>query len=474
MNTFVNAVKNQSARTQNGMKARKATSSKSVDFFYKAGAMRGKNIVPDFVGAYVENRDYALRIAQWLRDVREGAGERQLFKDILLEMAKTNSLETMVLMKKVPELGRWDDLLVFFDKPEYVQYQDFAIELIGKALEDKNGLCAKWMPRQGPIAARIRSALGYTPKRWRKTLVELTKVVETQMCQNDWDNINFNHVPSLAASRYKKAFYRHTPKFAEYVNALTKGDPTVKVNAGAVYPYDITKTLRSWNPSKTEIDHAVAQWNALPNYVDDNKVLALVDVSGSMGCLAGGHNSKSSVSCLEVAVSLGLYVADKNTGPFKDTFLTFSGSPELLHLNGNIAQKITQMRQSTWMMNTNLHAALEKILSTAINGNVGQEDMPNMLLIMSDMQFDSCVTHDDSAIEMIGRKYAQAGYSMPQVVFWNLNAYDNAPVKYDTSGVALVSGFSPSILKSVLSAKIENFTPEAVMLETIMKPRYDL
>ena len=303
MNTFALAVVNQNARTSNGMKARKATSSKSVDFFYKAGAMRGKNIVPDFVGAYVENRDYALRIAQWLRDVREGAGERQLFKDILLEMAKTNSLETMVLMKKVPELGRWDDLLVFFDKPEYVQYQDFAIELIGKALEDKNGLCAKWMPRQGPIAARIRSALGYTPKRWRKTLVELTKVVETQMCQNDWDNINFNHVPSLAASRYKKAFYRHTPKFAEYVNALTKGDPTVKVNAGAVYPYDITKTLRSWNPSKTEIDHAVAQWNALPNYVDDNKVLALVDVSGSMGCLAGGQNSKSSVSCLEVALS---------------------------------------------------------------------------------------------------------------------------------------------------------------------------
>lgn len=474
MNTFVAAVVNQNARTSNGMKARQATASKAVDLFYKAGAMRGKNIVPDFVGAYVENRNYALRIAQWLRDVREGAGERQLFKDILLKMADTNVLETLSLMKKVPELGRWDDLLVFFDKPEHIQFQNFAIELIGKALEDKNGLCAKWMPRQGPIAARLRVALGYSPKAWRKLLVSLTKVVETQMCQNEWDGINFNHVPSLAASRYKKAFYRHTPKFKEYVEALVKGDPTVKVNAGAVYPYDITKTIRSWNPSKTEIDHAVAQWNALPNYVGDNKVLALVDVSGSMICPAGGYNSKSKVTCLDVAVSLGLYVADKNTGPFKDTFLTFSGSPELLHLNGNIAQKISQMNRSKWEMNTNLHAALEKILSTAINGNVDQEDMPNMLLIMSDMQFDACVTHDDSAIEMIGRKYVQAGYSMPQVVFWNLNAYDNAPVKYDTSGVALVSGFSPSILKSVLSAKIENFTPEAVMLETIMKPRYDL
>jgi hypothetical protein len=88
------------------------------------------------------------------------------------------------------------------------------------------------------------------------------------------------------------------------------------------------------------------------------------------------------------------------------------------------------------------------------------------------MQFNACVTFDDSAMQMIQRKYESAGYEVPKLVFWNLNSKDNAPVKFDESGTALVSGFSPAIVKPLLSGNLEKFTPEAVMLETIMQDRY--
>jgi hypothetical protein len=202
-------------------------------------------------------------------------------------------------------------------------------------------------------------------------------------------------------------------------------------------------------------------------------ILPLVDVSGSMTCLAGGSASKSKTTCLEVAVSLGLYLADKNLGKFKDTFLTFSTKPELMHLKGNINQKIDQMVKSNWDMSTDLDAALNKVLMTAIKGNVAASEMPAMLLILSDMQFNACVRYDDSANDMIARKYQEAGYEMPKVVFWNLNAsYGNTPVKFDKSGTALVSGFSPAIVKPLLSGDLDGFTPESVMMKTIMDDRY--
>jgi hypothetical protein len=348
-----------------------------------------------------------------------------------------------------------------------------------KILNKKLGaaqLASKWMPRKGPVAAKLRSKLGVTPKFYRKRLVELTKVVEQDMCANKWDDINFNHVPSLASSRYKKAFARHTPKYAEWVQKLVKGDPTAKVNAGAVYPYDVLKGVIGAyyaNYDKTQLEHVTAQWNALPNYVGDANILPIVDVSGSMTCPAGGYNSKSKTTCLDVAVSLGLYLADKNKGKFKDTFLTFSERPQLLHLKGDILAKIKQMTTSKWEMNTNLHAAMQKILDVAIQGGVPQEEMPEMLLIMSDMQFDSCVRHDDSAMQMIERKFNDAGYKVPKIVFWNLNAHDNVPVKFDKRDTALVSGFSPAIMKSVLAADLEQFTPEAIMLKTVMSDRYN-
>ena len=473
MNTFVSAVQNQSTRTTNGMVARKSTANACVDLFFKIGASRGKDITKDFVAAYVENKEVALRIAQWVRDVRGGAGEREIFRQILAYLDKHDQDAAAKLLMKVPEIGRWDDIFVV--KNDKLKYQAFS--MLGDALRAKNGLAAKWTPRKGELAREIREFFGMSPKFYRKSLVEMTQVVETQMCSKDWDNINFSHVPSVASARYKKAFYRNTQEYAKYVAELVK-DPKdrtvqVKINAGAVYPYDVLKgTINLYgsnNYNKTELDALQAQWDAMQNFIGDANVLPLVDVSGSMTCPAG-KNSK--VTCLDVAVSLGLYCADKNTGKFKDTFLTFSDNPELLHLKGNIVQKVHQMAKSNWGMSTNLVKAMDKILKTAKEGGVPQAEMPEMLLIMSDMQFNQCARFDDSAMKMIARKFEEAGYELPKIVFWNLNAHDNVPVKYDASGVALISGFSPQIMVSVLGGDTEKFTPEAIMLKAVMIDRY--
>jgi hypothetical protein len=477
MNTFVSAVQNQSARTTNGMRARKSTANACVDLFFKIGASRGKDITKDFVAAYAEDSDLALRIALWVRDVRGGAGERDLFRQVLKYLDKHNPNDAARLLMKVPEVGRWDDIFVLESK----ENKRKAFTMLGEALREKNGLAAKWTPRQGALAAEIRQFFGMSPKFYRKSLVELTKVVEQDMCAKQWDTINFSHVPSLAHSRYKKAFFRNTQEYAKYVEELKK-DPKdraagVKINAGAVYPYDVLKgVIGSYHMdyNTTELGALQAQWDAMENFVGDANVLPLVDVSGSMTTKAGGSSSKSETTCLDVAVSLGLYVADKNKGKFKDAFLTFSDKPELLHLKGNILQKVKQMVDSSWGMNTNLVKAMDKILKTAVEGGVPQEEMPEVLLIMSDMQFDRCAKFDDSAMQMIARKFEAAGYALPKIVFWNLNAHDNVPVKHDASGVALVSGFSPSIMVSVLGGDTEQFTPYAIMMKTIGNDRYNL
>lgn len=473
--SFKSAVINSSSRTENvarttnGMKALKSTLSNTTDLFFKIGASRGKTITDQFAKAYSEDREMALRVAQWARDVRGGAGERELFRQVLKHLEATNKDELLNtrILENATEIGRWDDLLVFTD----AQVKDKAYGMIREALESGNGLCAKWMPRKGPVSIELRQAFGWSPKFYRKRLVELTKVVESAMCAKEFDSINFSHVPSLAMSRYSKAFGKNAPDaFTAYKEALKKGDPKVaKVNAGAVYPYDIVKTVRRGDAALAD-----EQWKALPNFIGDASVLPIVDVSGSMTCKAGGPQSKSDISCLDVAVSLGLYCADKNTGPFKDVFLTFSTSPKFVTVTGTLSQKVKTMERSNWDMSTNLHAAFDEILRVSISNNVAREDMPKILLIMSDMQFNCCRGYDDRAIQMIRRKYNDADYEMPAVVFWNINAHENVPVRFDEKGTALVSGFSPAIMKAVLAADMDAMTPEAVMKKAVMSDRYTL
>ncbi len=469
MNTFANAVLNDSltARTANGMRAHATTSSAVLDLFGSIGSARGKDVSREFMAAMAENEELALRTLLWARDIRGGAGERQTFRNLLAKLEQLNPKLAGRLIHKVPELGRWDDLFVLTDADNRRE----AFAFIADALANDNGLAAKWMPRKGPVAVELTRFMSLTPKAYRKLIVGLTQVVETQMCAKNWNEINFSHVPSVASARYQKAFGRNASEaYTRYIQELQKPqserDPAVKINASAVFPHDVVKSVASGNAAVAD-----AQWQALPNYVGDARVFPMVDVSGSMGSVR--YSAPGRVQPIEVAVALGLYLSDKNTGPFKDLFLTFSANPEIVKVKGSLSEKIHQMSTSAWQMNTNLHAAFDRLLQVAVNGKAAQEDMPQMLLILSDMQFDACTRYDDRALDMIARKYEQAGYNMPKIVFWNLNqGYGNVPIKFDSRGTAHVSGFSPAIMKSVLANDLEDFTPYNVMLKTLMQDRY--
>ena len=455
------------ARTENGMKTNHNTESCVLDFFGKAGSSRGKDLTPDFTSALVENKELALRALQWTRDIREGAGEREQFRSIVRNLDKQHPKLAALMIPKIPELGRFDDLFAY----ENPANRKIAFNLIKKSLNEGNANCAKWMPRKGQNAVKLTKFLGLSPKEYRRLIVDLTKVVETKMCAKDWDNINFSHVPSVASARYQKAFGRNaTEKYKTYLSELSKPDSKVKINAGAVYPYDVCKSVMKGNTEAAD-----AQWKALPNYVGDAKILPMVDVSGSMGGFGYGSRQGNGPSPMEVAVSLGLYLSEKNTSDFKDMFLTFSGEPEMQSVTGDLSSRIYQMKNSNWGMNTDLHKAFDEILCVASKGEVSQEDMPEILLILSDMQFDQCTEFDDSAQEMIKRKYNKKGYEVPRIVFWNLSPCgDNSPVKFDDRGVCHVSGFSPAIMKSVLADDLDDFTPYNVMLKTLNVERYDI
>lgn len=461
MNDFVNAVNTipTETRTENGMKTFTSSMNALVDLFFSIGASRGKDISPAFVKAMKEDETLALRMLMWARDVRGGAGEREVVRKILKFLEKKYPASLDRVLPHLAEFGRWDDYLVF----ETREFKEKAWSIIGDALRAGNGLAAKWMPRQGPVAAEIRQFFGMTPKQYRKGLVALTNVVETKMCANAWSEINYSHVPSLAASRYQKAFAKRDPAgYTAYKAKLVTGE--AKVNAQAVFPYDVIKS-HCFGGDKTVIQ---AQWDALPDYMGDELILPVCDVSGSMTCPAGGNKN---LTCLDVSVSLGLYLADKNKGPFKDMFLTFSDKSKIQILKGNLLDKLNQLESAEWGMSTNLHSAFDAILKVAIKGKVAASDMPKKIVIFSDMQFNVAVHKNDSAMEMIERMYREAGYKVPDVIFWNLSARtDQSPVTFDKKGTALVSGFSPSLLKSVL--KGQNLTPQEVMMQTLDDPRY--
>lgn len=464
MNSLIQGL-NQTARTTNGMRANATTFSNNVDFFFAAGASRGKDISGLFAKAAGEDLDIAVRILQWARDIRGGAGERQVFNAIVKKLAKGTKEDQAVaakLLPKIPEIGRWKDVLELMGTP----LEADAARFIGQALAERDGLAAKWMPRKGPIAVALRNYWELTPRQYRKLLVTLTNVVETKMCAKDWESIQFDKLPSVASARYQKAFSKNaTEAYAAYRAGLEKG--TTTINAGAIYPYDVTKSLRYGDTTV-----ANAQWKALPDYIQGSteKVLVVADVSGSMTCSAGGSPS---LTCLDVCISLAMYISERTEGPFKNAFMTFSTQPTLQYLTGDsLSGRYGQLQRAAWQMSTDLTKTFDVLLQTAIRNKVKEDEMPSMILIMSDMQFNQCSRWDATAMQTIQRRYEAAGYVVPKLVFWNLNAKPGTnPATIRDDGVALVSGFSPAIMTSLLNGK--DFSPEGMMLETVRKPRYD-
>lgn len=506
--------------TANGAPALKSTKNPILDFFFMAGSLRNKDFNEyraQFDAAFSFDERLTMQLVLWLRDVRGGAGERETTRKVLKHMEEFYKDAALKMIPVLAEFGRWDDLLIFSDK----DCKQLAYKTISDALRAGNGLAAKWMPRiyklkkvqvqkeikgtgitgtfakpatkfvkvvdrnsisnknrqhNNAIARELMSFMGLNERQYRKLLSSLTSVVETQMCNDDWANIDYNHVPSVASARYVNAFKRHDEMgYEQYLSDLAEGKS--KVNASAIFPYDVMKNMvpsRMGKPTAEQVKLSIAQWDSLPNYIEEAKVLPMVDTSGSMTCSAGGTD----MSCMFVAVSLGLYIADKQNGAFKDLWLNFSTKPQLFELKGNnIAQKAYDLYNNYsgydyWSRTTNIGRAFDKVLEVAVKNNISPEDMPEKLIVFSDMEFnDSTGSWGKSPYQHAKAKFEKAGYKLPHVVFWNLNARPgNNPVSSTDYGVSMVSGFSSNILKSILSVK--SVDPVQTMLETIDVERY--
>lgn len=485
MNTFSQAVATSKSqeikRTENGMKAFATTDSKVLDLFSKIGSSRGQPLDALFHAALAEDEDKTLRILLWVRDIRGGSGERQTFRTLLAALEKFNPALAGKIMHKVPELGRWDDLFVYSEPMN----RKAALRMYADALMDGQQLAGKWAPRltsskkantPGKLvnlknANDLRKFMMLSPKEYRELLVKNTNVVEQKMCAKEWNEINFSHVPSVASARYQKAFGKNASEaYGAYIRELQKPqeerDVKVKINAGAIFPYDVVKSVQKGNAAVAD-----AQFEALPDFVGENRILPIIDTSASMTWV----EVSPGVQPFHVAMSLGLYLSSKTSSDFKDMVMHFSDSSSIEVLKGTLSQKLTQMQRMIVHGSTNLHAAFNVLLNTALKGKVAQENMPTHLLILSDMEFNGCVRYDDSAVGMIKRKYDAAGYKMPKIIFWNLNSRNvngSTPVKVNDKGIAIVSGFSPAIMASVLGSDPDNFSPWNMMLTTIMNDRY--
>ena len=470
---FLDALRQEDMVTENGMATNSTSLNACVDLFFNIGAMRGQDkqrLIATFSKAFNEDPKRAMKLLFWARDVRGGAGERQVFKDILVYLAENHDLVLRPNLHLISEYGRWDDLLALAGT--YLEKDAFT--LISDALIAENGLAAKWMPRKGAVAEKLRKFTGMSPKQYRKSLVGLTSVVETKMCAKDWNSIDFGKLPSVASARYQKAFGKNAyESYSAYIASLVKGE--AKIIAGAVYPYDIITSLERGNATV-----ANEQWKALPNYLEgaNDMILPVVDVSGSMSSPAGGSKT---VTCMNVAISLGLYISERNVGPFKDAFITFSSKPQLQVLSGSLNDRYTQMSDSDWGMSTDLEATFKLILDQATKHKLSQDKMPNKILILSDMEFNQATggggwrneggKWNPTAQQMIETMYSDAGYKVPQIVYWNIQSRNGGvPVAFDAKGTALVSGFSPAIMTSLLGGDIES--PQQIMDKTILSERY--
>lgn len=492
--TFLNGLEKQLNKTQtwNGALAQASTLDACLDLFSKIGSSRNNipQIINLFLLAYKENPETATRILFYGRDIRGGQGERSIFKAILKELAIIDSKIVSKLVFLVSIFGRWDDLLVLEDTSVwqdvlnlYASQLEVDIDLLK---ENKPiSLLGKWLPSINAssentkrLAKKIARFLRMNDKEYRTLLVTLrTKIaiVEQFMCANEWQSINYEHVPSKASLLYRKAFQKHDEdRYKTYVEALKEGKK--KINAATLYPYDITVAINGSSycdkPALKTVERDVlnAQWQALPNYMEGHQLngLVLADVSGSM---YSSYSNK--VRPIDVSTSLAAYIAERNTGIWKDQFLVFDSQPRLLKLAaGDIYSKIQAIKNSTRHMgSTNLVGAIEAILNTGLTNNLSDDDMPKMLIIISDMQFNSaCSNNKLTNFEKIQEMYKNAGYFMPKIIFWNVNSASNVPMDKDATGTALVSGCSPSILKAVFNTRF--LTPIDLMNDAVYTERY--
>lgn len=500
MSNFMSAIKNTldstPAVTENGAVGYRSTGRKLLDLNFAVASLRSaseREIADRFIAAFFEDKGVAMKWLFFARDIRGGLGERRLFRSVIEVMAKEHPEYIRAVIKLVPEYGRWDDLWCLLDTSVADEvfllvasqlHQDVADAKEGKSIS----LLAKWMPRRkssskqtSRYASMMCSALNMTEREYQHTLSGLSahlKVVEQQMSARQWDEIEYQRVPSRANLRYNSAFLRHDEdRRREFLARVERGE--AKINAGTLFPHDIVHQYSR----KSDVDATLETlWKSLPDTVQGcGNTIVVADGSGSMSVRIGGTD----VSALEVANSLAIYFAERSSGQFKDNYITFSETPKLVDLSQgkNLREKLSIARRHCEVANTNIEAVFNLILNTAIQNKMRQEELPQNILIISDMEFDSCATWgtrsrysygytrpDATLFGVIAKRYQDAGYQLPRLVFWNVNSRTGTiPIKENDLGVALVSGFSPNIAKMVMSGKLD---PYECLLETLNSERY--
>lgn len=499
MNELLKNLKEQKNKTftTNGAKTYASTMNMVYDLFAQGGAMRGasdEDCILMFQKAYREDPTMALKCLFYLRDIRGGQGERRFFRLCIKWLADVWPEEMEQLIRFVPEYGRYDDLFELFD----TQLEDYMMGYIKYIIDkDEDHLVYKWMPSINASSRntkergrRFARAFSMTEKQYRQMLSEGRKacnLVETLMSQNEWDKIAFDKLPSRAGLLYSKAFARREETKARYADFMS--NKTTKVNAGTLYPYDVVAKAaevmgvndywsRSRNVPLNDVNRLAANkyWENLTDYFKDATLNALVvcDTSGSM---TGGYNTK--IAPIDVAIALSLYTAERAKGPFQNHFISFSRRPTLIETEGvDFCDKVARIYRQNLCENTNIEATFDLVLNTAIRNGLKQNDLPESLIIVSDMQFDTArgygygYNRDDTAtlMEGIEAKWNAHGYKMPKLIFWNVNAASgggNIPMK-DKDGITFVSGASPSIFTSIMTGK----TGQDLMMEALLNDRY--
>lgn len=489
--------------TENGAEGYKTTGKALLDFNFKLPSYRNKrnanDLTLDFAKVWNEDKELAIKYLFYMRDVRQGIGERDTFRTCLKELAQTGELDSRVF-DWIEEYGRLDDVFAFFNtvlETPMIEWVNAKLlqDMFNYGENKPISLMAKWMPSINTSSAEARAMarkfIDYadsTAEDYRKSMSKLReriKVLERTLCQGDWSTIDYSTVPSNANLKYKDAFLKHdTERRKAYLESLKKGE--TKINASVLFPHDIVHkyVIDSWyDNSVKSYDEALEQmWKALPDYVQgQSNVMVVRDGSGSMTSGIGNTN----VSAMDVADALSIYFSERSSGPYKNKFITFSATPTFVDLSklSTLHDKLKELHKHTEYENTNIEATFDLILDLAVSNHLKQEEIPS-LLIISDMEFDCCVGTESSGgywnrfkkadkklFDAIAEKFNKAGYQLPRVAFWNVNSRTNTiPLTENKLGVSLVSGFSAAIAKMVLSNELD---PYKALVKEITSKRYE-
>lgn len=474
---------NEKTLTTNGAVAYKTSGKKLLDFNFAVSGMRKESdasIMDRFAKVFYEDPMTAVKYLFYLGDVREGLGERRSFRLCLNWLANSHPEIVQKLVVLVPEYTRWDNILELLT----TEVADKTIEVIKNQLEmdaanmksnKPISLCGKWIPSESASskttksrARMIMEKIGMSPRQYRKLMSAIRKylnVVEVKMCSKKWSDIDYETVPSRANLIYNNAFLRNDEeRRREYLSNLSSGK--AKINASVLQPHEIVYKYHGRGYDET----FESLWKALPNLMVEN-TLVIRDGSGSMTWTRCGD---SGATPLDVATALAIYMAEHNNGEWKDKYITFSSNPKIVNLSKckTLKDKIDLSYRENDCSNTNIYKTMRLILDTAVNANMPQEEMPGMIVICSDMQFDGRSHNlNQTLFEEIADEFTSHGYKMPKICFWNLSGRVNntIPMQQNEMGLILCSSFSVQILKMFMSNKID---PLDVLMEQLDSERY--